>query len=440
MTPPTGLVRSSTRFADGVKASPDLALALSTVLVGVVYVWVVSPGLPYDEPSHWSNVLFYADHWSLPILGHPGVTYEAQMGPAAYVVDAIVVRLVRIAGLPLDTAFRLVRLLGVVELAGAVLVMAALAKRLLPRSPATTAAVAVFALNPMLLTMSASVQNDTLALLLGLLALHLTFVLLDERPSVGAATVVAGVAGLAVLAKLTAWPIIVAIPAWLLWRHGWSAFKASAAFLVSVCALTGWWFVRNVVLYGDPSASAGVGKVGLSFPPYHVHGLGGIGHIVEEVVTYLWLPTEYVRNTISAPTVLKAALLAASVAVVSAGIRDRHRLQSGASLVIGCGLIAVVSWLALYLEAQASPPRLAYLALPMWTALVALAIGRLRRPLYVIGVAVALVALNAWTLTEISRVNASRFGLTANTRTSDNRLSDRAAPALLNGRDRAERE
>jgi hypothetical protein len=414
MTVPSIVPRARTRLIAVVRVRPSVAVSLLTLLVGAVYVWVVSPGLPYDEPSHWSTVLFYADHWSLPVLGHPGVTYEAQMGPVAYVVDAIVVRSARTVGLSVDTAFRLVRLLGVVELAGAVLLVAALTKRLIRSSWAGIAAVAVFAVNPMLLAMSASVQNDTLALLLGLLALQLTYVLLGDQPAIGWAAVVGVVAGLAVLTKLTAWAVVVAIPAWLLWRHRRSALRASTAFLASVLAVTGWWFVRNVRLYGDPTAAAGVHKLGLSFVPYHIHGLGGVGRIVEEVVTYLWIPTEYVRNTVHAPAVLKAALLAVTVAVVLVGIRDRRRLPGAASLVFGCGLIAFTSWLVLYLAVQAVPPRLAYLALPMWTALVAVAVARVRPRVGIVGVVAALVVLNAWTVYEISRVKASSFGLTAN--------------------------
>jgi D-alanyl-D-alanine carboxypeptidase (penicillin-binding protein 5/6) len=410
------LPHAATRLGGVIKARPSWLLAALTVVVGVAYVWVVSPGLPYDEPSHWSNVLFYAGHGSLPILGHPGVTYEAQMGPVAYVVDAVAVRSARAVGWSADIAFRLVRLLGVLELAGAVLVVAALTRRLLPNAWAALAAAAVFGLNPMLLTMSASVQNDTLALLLGLLALQMAIVLLDRQPTIGGAAMVGVVAGLAVLTKLTTWAVVVAIGVWLLWRHRRSGLTALAAFLASVFALTGWWFVRNGVLYGDPSASAGVARLGLSFPPYRIHGLGGIGHIIEEVVTYLWLPTEYVRNTIKAPTMLKGALLVITVAVILVGVHDFRRLRGPAPLVLGCGLLAFSSWLVLYLVAQAYAPRVAYLALPTWIALVGLSLARGYPRASVVGVVAGVVVLNVWTLNQLSRVNSTRYDLTPTAR------------------------
>jgi D-alanyl-D-alanine carboxypeptidase (penicillin-binding protein 5/6) len=403
-----GSVVRSGRF--GARESA-VALSLLTVVLGTVYARVVNPGLPYDEPSHWSTVLFYAHHYSLPVLGQRGVTYEAQQGPVAYFVDAAAVHVIQALGLSVHVAFRVVRVVGVLELAGTVLAVAALIYRMVPSPVAATLAVAVFALNPMLLTMSASVQNDTLALLLGFFALLLAHTWLGDRPSVVRAITVAGLSGLAVLTKLTVWPIVVVIPVWLLWRRRGAGLKAVVAFVGTVAAVTGWWFIRNWSLYGDPTASAGVHKLGLGFAPYHSNGLGGVGHVVEQVVTYLWLPTEYVRNTISAPTVLKAGLLVATLAIVAVGIRDSRRLQPPALLVLSCGVVSVVSWLALYLGAQATAPRIAYLALPMWTAFVGLTVARVGGRTATVGFVVALIVINAWTLIAVGHVAATGFGV-----------------------------
>src|SRR6187551_856726 len=45
-----------------------IGLALMTCLVGTVYAFVTPAGLPYDEPSHWATVQYYADHGRLPVL------------------------------------------------------------------------------------------------------------------------------------------------------------------------------------------------------------------------------------------------------------------------------------------------------------------------------------------------------------------------------------
>jgi 4-amino-4-deoxy-L-arabinose transferase-like glycosyltransferase len=386
------------------------SLLVAALALGAVYAWVVPPGIPYDEPSHWSTVLYYADHGQMPVLGDPGVAYEAQMGPVAYVVDALVVHVGRAAGFSASGTFHLVRLVGALELCVGVVLLATLIARLLGHSSPSVAAVAIFALNPMLLTMSSSVQNDTLVLVLGLLALELALGRLSEQPAFRSALFVGVVAGLAVLTKLTAWPAVLAIAAWLVWRHRRDALRPLTAFVVAVLAVSGWWFVRNIVLYGDPTAAAGVRRAGFSFDAYHVHGAAGIAHILEELVTYLWLPTEYVRNFISAPVALKAGLLLMTAAVLITGLLGiRHSRKVPSWLIVGTALVSIGSWLVTHLAYQAVAPRVAYMFLPLWIGLVGLALARIPRRAAIVGVTVLLVCLNAWTLYELARVQSPEF-------------------------------
>jgi D-alanyl-D-alanine carboxypeptidase (penicillin-binding protein 5/6) len=367
-------------------------------------------GLPYDEPSHWSTVLYYANHQRMPVLGDPGVTYEAQMGPVAYVVDAFAVHLARAAGLSASTAFHLVRVIGAAELCAAVILVARLTTRLLGQSWWPAAAVGIFALNPMLLTMSSSVQNDTLALVLGLLALELALSRLRGRPTLGWALVIGGIAGVAVLTKLTAWAVVLAIAAWLIWRHRHGALQPLATFLVAVVAVSGWWFVRNIVLYGDPTAAAGVPRSGVSFGRYQLHEASDIAHLLEEFVTYLWLPTEYVRNLISAPTGLKGGLLVATLAVLVGGsIRAQSWRKVPRWLILGTGVLSIASWLVTHLAYQAVAPRTAYLFLPLWIGLVGSALAHVPRRAAIAGVALSLICLNVWTLYELRGVHSPEF-------------------------------
>ena len=387
-----------------------LLLPLLSLALGAIYAWIVNPGLPYDEPSHWSTVLYYANHHRLPVLGDPGVTYEAQMGPVAYVVDAFVVHLARAAGLSASVTFHLVRLVGAAELCAAVALLALMMRRFFPQSWPRAAALAIFALNPMLLTMSSSIQNDTLALVLGFLALELALGRLSEQPTFGSALLVGVVAGLAVLTKLTAWPAVVAIAAWLVWRHRRDAFRPLAAFVVAVVAVSGWWFMRNIVLYGDPTAAAGVRRAGVSFARYHVDDASDIAHIVEELVTYLWLPTEYVRNLISAPTALKAGLLLVTGAVLLAGSVRVHLWRKVPSwLIVATGLVSIAAWLVTHLAFQAIAPRGAYMFLPFWIGLVGLALSRFPRWAAIVGVMLVLASLNAWMLYELAHVHSPQF-------------------------------
>jgi 4-amino-4-deoxy-L-arabinose transferase-like glycosyltransferase len=392
------------------RSNINLVLLGLSLALAAVYAWIVQPGLPSDEPSHWSNVLYYADQQRLPVLGHQGVTYEAQMGPVAYVIDAAVVRLARTTGLSAATTFHIVRLVGAVEFCAAVALLSLMMRRLFPQSWPRLAAVAIFALNPMLLTMSSSVQNDTLALVLGFLALELALGRLSEQPAFRSALLVGVVAGLAVLTKLTAWPAALAIAAWLVWRHRRDALRPLAAFVIAVLAVSGWWFARNIVLYGDPTAAAGVRRSGVAFDAYHVHGAAGIGHILEELVTYLWLPTEYVRNLISASVPLKAGLLLLTLAILLAGIAGGGLWRKVPSwLIVATALVSLASWLVTHLSYQAVAPRVAYMFLPLWVGLVGVALARLSPRPAIVGLALLLVCLNGWTLYELSRLHAPEF-------------------------------
>ena len=63
--------------------------AVATTGLGLWFALRVPLGLPYDEPAHWGTVLAYASGHGLPLLGDPGVPYEAQMGPVYYTLAAV---------------------------------------------------------------------------------------------------------------------------------------------------------------------------------------------------------------------------------------------------------------------------------------------------------------------------------------------------------------
>lgn len=140
-----------------------------TGFLGLVTVLVVPAGLPYDEPSHWLNVLFCAERGQMSELGEAGVSYEAQRGPVAYVLRALIY-------LPVEwvtrerAAFLAVRLVGVAEFDAFLWLLRSVLGRVLPRhSGPLLLGIGVLALNPMLLVIAGSVQNDTanLALAIG---------------------------------------------------------------------------------------------------------------------------------------------------------------------------------------------------------------------------------------------------------------------------------
>ena len=251
----------------------------------------------------------------------------------------------------------------------------------------------------MLLTMSASVQNDSLALLLGAIVLILAFVLLDDSPRPRRGVALGGLAGLAVLTKLTDWVVVAGVTGWLVWVHGRRALTTVVAFLGATLAVsvggscaTSLSTVTRPQRQRSHEPACRSTATGLLSP-------GDLGHIVQQIVTYLWLPTEYLRNLISAPTVLKAVLLVITVTAAALGAaRLGSASRFGLLLVGGTAFLSLVTWLVTYLAYQSVAPRVAYLALPLWVCLLGLAASRLPSRMAVATVVVLVAALNTWTV------------------------------------------
>lgn len=318
-------------------------VVLFALLAGTVFAVVMPAGLPYDEPSHWSTVQYIATHWTLPVMGDPGVTYEGQQAPLYYLMAA------PLSLLP--NGFLMVRLFGVVGHGVVVLLTWLLIRRAVPSIPAVALAGAGFvALNPVLLAIAGSVQNDTWALAWGVAALLSAATLTAEHPSPRDAIVVGVVVGLMLLTKLSMLPVAVGIVILLLIRR---LFGAAGWLVLSATLVSGWWFVRNVLLYGDLSGQSAVARTGVSFP----HTELSARYIAQSVLAYLTVPTEYVRNIVSAPPVVDVAALMLGVAIALGaallGLRLRKQVDGQLTgLVAGVGFLAVAAWLGQILIAQ----------------------------------------------------------------------------------------
>jgi D-alanyl-D-alanine carboxypeptidase (penicillin-binding protein 5/6) len=370
-------------------------LAIATAAIGTAATVLVPRGLPYDEPAHWANVLFYAGRGELPVLGEPGVQYEAQQTPLYYIVGAIIVRLLH----GTDAAFLALRLFGVVGMVALTVLTAAILRSAIPRpSIVALTGTAFIGLNPMLIVMSASVQNDTWSLVAGLGALLMAMAE-NARHPLWRGIAIGLLGATAILVKISIAPLVIAIVIVLLCRSRFVEASASISVILVGC---GWWVVRNLMLYGDLTGQAGVDAAGFHF------GRGGLGAVAlaREMLTYLTLPTEYLRNTISSPLWLDViVLIIASVMVVGfvmLGTRTRVLLRPGPTwIVVIVGLASIGAWFAQVMFGWQVAFRTAYGALP----LVALGFGaatlvaRGRRGRWALGaVFVGLVIVTtAWT-------------------------------------------
>ena len=126
------------------------------------------------------------------------------------------------------------------------------------RKPVAAGAAAIVAFNPQFLFMSGAVNNDVIAGLFGsillLLGIHIVRDGLTTRQAVWF-----GIAfGLALMAKFSLIFALLLIELALLLTvrstRDWRGFvKANLIVLVCTVVIAGWWFVRNVQLYGEPT-------------------------------------------------------------------------------------------------------------------------------------------------------------------------------------------
>ena len=320
------------------------ALAVAAGAFGLAAAVVVPAGLPYDEPAHWSNALYYAENLGPPVLGDPGVTYEGQQTPLSYVIAAVVVRLAGDAG----AAFVVVRLLGVAGAVALTLLIGGILVRTIPNRPAVIIlGTAFIALNPMFAVIAGSVQNDTWTLVWAFALLWAALPFMDASrtsPRPWAWGLLFGALGsAAILTKLSIAPLVVAVLAILLLRRRVVMALIAGGVVLAAC---GWWIVRNYLLYGDLTGQAGVERAGYEF------GQGALGplHLARSALTYLFLPTEYLRNSIVAPWWIDGIVVVLGLAVASGAVllaaRVRRDCAPGALLLlVTVGAVAVAAWL-----------------------------------------------------------------------------------------------
>jgi hypothetical protein len=133
-----------------------------------------------------------------------------------------------------------------------------LARIAAPKQAALAAALVAF--NPQFIAISSSINNDTLVSALSGLALVLLAWQLAPPRAPGWQYILLGVIwGLAILSKLSGLALGAIIVVGLLcaaWRHrSWRPIgRGLTEVLVGAAFTSGWWFVRNWLLYGDPLA------------------------------------------------------------------------------------------------------------------------------------------------------------------------------------------
>jgi hypothetical protein len=395
------------------------ACAVLAAALGVLFAIRVPLGLPYDEPAHWETVQFYATHHRLPVLGEPGAPYEAQMGPVYYTFAAIVVNLMPTADN--TTRAMALRLVGVALLPVLVVLTFRLGRLLSPRPAVGILGAALIATMPLLVAIGGSIQNDFLTFVLIALVVVLGIGLLRQRDSPAPVHFLLGVLiGVAVLSKIVALALVPALvlaylahPAGARRRLIW-VLAAGAGFV----ATSGWWFVRNVLLYGDLTGARGLARLGVSFPPLRLDSLSDVSTLVGSIVSYVYVPVEYYRNLLHSPFLLRVGAVALALltvlAVTTFAITRRSKLMRipedpGLVFALGSLAFAVLGWLLYGVAFWYAPFRLVFQAATVAAVLFAMTTrGRLRLAL-ALSTLVAFVVADVWLALSAAHISGLPF-------------------------------
>jgi len=270
--------------------------------LGVVYSVVVPPFEASDELWHYPMVKYIADHRSLPVQ-EPGVAtpwrqegsqpplYYGLAAAATFWIDTSDMEAVRHLNPHVDNgvatpdgninlvvhhpareafpwrgtilAIHLIRLLSVLMGVAAVYLTYLIVREVLPNQPALAlSAAAVHAFTPMYVFISGAINNDNLVVPLSNLALLMLMKIANcklrvtSRGLLWRHLLLGVVLGLAVLTKTSALALTVltalVVTVRAARRRSWVEFIVGGlATSLPLLLVAGWWFLRNLQLYGD---------------------------------------------------------------------------------------------------------------------------------------------------------------------------------------------
>jgi 4-amino-4-deoxy-L-arabinose transferase-like glycosyltransferase len=291
------------------KKAESLSLVLILIAflaLGLAYGIVILPFEALDEAEHFGVVRYVADTGRLPVQGDASlaayhVRQEASQPPLYYLVAGPLLRVSSISTAntadylvpnpyvtcgteniradkavlrhnPFAEAFpwsntllglHLLRALSTVMQAFTVAGMYAIARRVFPAQPGVaTLAAALTAFNPQFLIVASGVNNDNVATPVVTWAVYLTIVVAQEGISIRRAVSLGALIGLAAISKLTGLLLlalaVLAVGTYLKFQI--SNLKSQIGNLVILgcvtLAVSGWWYIRNWQLYGDPTGLA----------------------------------------------------------------------------------------------------------------------------------------------------------------------------------------
>ena len=273
----------------------------------------------------------------------------AQHPPLYYVPTAAVLRVIDGEGTaPVDRVVWQLRLLNILTLAPLPLLAADIARRLSSSRAVVVAAAAGIVAVPQLTHIGATLSNDPPMIVLGSVALAGAVRMLtgDTRWSTAAVTGVS--AGLALLTKGFAVPLVPAIalaallPLW----HSRSGRERGAVVgrgaLVAGLALVfgGWWWIRNIVVHGNPQPGV---RLRDRVEDVDVDVVHFAGSFTKRLVDSFW--GNFGWREAHIPIGVSAALTVVLVALVAVACwRDRRRLVLVVPVAVAGLMVLSAGW------------------------------------------------------------------------------------------------
>ena len=377
-----------------------LALALlipSVLFVGVALsMSLLTPALTNnDEAGHVQYAVYIESHGALPMIGIQNGD-ESHQPPLYYATLALWMKVTGIQHVTLtepvspatSADVHVLRLPGIAY--GLVTVLAAFGCAwVLTRRLAFSSAVAsTVGLWPKFDVVSGAVTNGTLTCTLCALALLalLLWLRADRRAALWAG--VAGLMlGLAAITELTSLPIagllLLLIVAVSVSRRRWRDPLLAVALFAAV---SGWWFVRNLAVYGDPLASAATRAYLSRAIPILVCPCPGwtLGTVLHQLVYSIWYDGGF--NQWALPWRLSAAIGVLAVLCLGRGIWIvwRHHRTAGAGrldllTLLLTALGAVIALGEISTQTSQAEGRYLLIAASAWSLLLVAGTDRIRR-------------------------------------------------------------
>lgn len=366
------------------------AFALSVVALCAAWALLLPAGHQYDEPQHADLAAYIAAHGSIPAVGDPALvptTCESPRGPcqgtyaslppASPLLQAALLKIARtLTGRPFSQLLFAARLVGVLSIGGFVLALHMVLREVLVSPAARLTAVIVSGLIPQVTYIGAYVNDDAFALFAGTLFLYRSLLVLRDGLGLRSAIVTGILAGVVALTRLgylvdfMAFGICIAASIAMSPSTTTRLVRWLAVAIVAAAVVAGWFFVRNIVLYGD---AGGLATIYADFrriaPDYSLGTLAGQGHGFGYLLTdtpflirlfisfwasFNWVGAPY---RLMPPAVYGGILVLCVLASAIAALRALHAWKRVPQRVP-----AVAAWLAL------AVPLVASIALTAWNA------------------------------------------------------------------------